>query len=203
MAYNKEIKLVTLSGPAGAGKTTMMEMFLAFPRSFKVIESYTTRPKRAEEKDAGSKSEYVFISEKDFEQLVQKESFAWYVTYDGHYYGTLKKSLKEALDAKHISVMILTPETVADLREQIKMLGGNPRENIVSFFIWAPEDDLRLRMAWRGDNRISIKERLSLVSYQNKKSKELDLIRIKNSNKERPPEVFQKMHEYLLSSPQA
>lgn len=202
MAYRENIKIITLSGPAGAGKTTLMEMFLSF-RSFKVVESYTTRPKRAGEKEAGSKSEYVFISQKDFEELIQKGSFAWYIKYDGYYYGTLKKSLQEALVSEKISVMILTPEIISQLRTAIETLGGVPEKNIISFFIWAPEEDLRLRMAWRGDNRESIRNRLSVIPFQNKKADELGLIKIKNDNEQRPARVFQKMmQKYLLAPPQ-
>lgn len=206
MTHQEEIKegrkIVTLSGPAGAGKTTMMQKFLSF-RSFRVIESYTTRPKRAGEKDADAQSEYVFILQKEFEQLVQKGSFAWHLQYDGHYYGTLKKSLREALAAKQISVMILTPEIVSQLRTAIEALGGIPEKNIVSFFIWAPEEDLKLRMAWRGDNPVSIRNRLSLIPFQNKMADELGLIEIKNDNNQKPVHVFQKMvREYLLAPPQ-
>lgn len=202
MQYRKEVKIVTLSGPAGAGKTTIMEKFLSF-RLFKAVESYTTRPKRAEEKDVGSKSEYVFISQKEFEQLVQKESFAWHIEYDGYYYGTLKKSLQEALSSKQISVMILTPEIVSRLRAVIESFGGMPEKNIISFFIWAPEEDLESRMIRRGDQWESVSNRLKLVPFQNKKADELGLIKIKNDNGEKPALVFQKMvQEYLLAPPQ-
>lgn len=202
MPYRKEIKIVTLSGPAGAGKTTIMEKFQSF-RLFKAVESYTTRPKRAGEKDAGSKSEYVFISQKEFEQLAQKESFAWHIEYDGHHYGTLKKSLQEALASKQISVMILTPEIVSQLRTVIESFGGAPEKNVISFFIWAPEEDLERRMVRRGDQSESVSHRLKLVPFQNEKANELGLIKIKNGDKEKPTLVFQKMiQEYLLAPPQ-
>lgn len=202
MAYRENIKIITLSGPAGAGKTTIMEKFLSF-RLFKAVESYTTRPKRAAEKDAGSKSEYVFISQKEFEQLIQKESFAWYVKYDDHYYGTLKKSLREALISEKISVMIITPEITSQLRTAIEALGGIPEKNIVSFFIWAPEEDLRSRLAQRGDSWHSICSRMKLIQSQNEKSNELGLIKIKNDNGEKPALVFQKMmKEFILAPPQ-
>ena len=201
MQYRKGLKIVTLSGPAGAGKTTIMKMFLSF-RSFKLIESYTTRSKRQLEKDAGLKNEYVFVSQKDFEELIEKERLAWYVKYDEHHYGTLKKSLKDALEAKHISVMILTPETVATLREQIDKLGGDSKKNIASFFIWAPEENLRLRMAWRGDNPKSIRDRLDIAPFQHEKARGLYLIEIENNDEQKPALIFQKIvQEYLLAPP--
>lgn len=200
--YKKDIKIITLSGPAGAGKTTLMEMFLSF-NTFIAVKSYTTRLKRAAEKDAGSKSEYVFILQKEFEELIQKEIFAWHIEYDGHHYGTLKKSLKETLSSKQISVMILAPEIVSQLRTIIESFKGDPEKNITSFFIWAPEEDLRLRMARRGDGGESIRNRLSIVSSQDKKADELGLIKIRNSNEQKPAHVFQKMmQEYLLAPPQ-
>lgn len=189
-----------MSGPSGAGKTRLKEMFLAFPRKYQIIESYTTRKKRGGEN--GQQSEYVFVSGNTFIQMVEKGHFAWHIQYDGEYYGTLKKSLENGLLSNKISVMILVPDMVATLREQIKALGGVPEKQIESFYISAPEKDLKERMQRRGDSTRSIETRLLLIPLQEKTREELGLITIENPNDKKPSLVFQEMVQTFLNSPQ-
>jgi guanylate kinase len=192
------IRIVTLSGPSGAGKTKIKELFLSSPRNYRMVESCTTRPKRPDERNSPT-SEYLFFSQKDFERFIEEKKFAWSIKYDGHYYGTLKQSLKNAISSEErVSIMILTIDGVVALREKISKFGGAPETHIKSFYIWAPKKDLRTRMLRRRDDEQSIRERLRLVSNQRDLIKKIGLIKIKNSEKENPTIVFKEMVEKHL-----
>lgn len=79
-------------GPSGSGKTTLADN--CFSPAQKII-SYTTRPKRAGEKD---EVDYHFVSKEKFEEMIHEDAFAEYDCYDNHYYGIAKLSIQTALE---------------------------------------------------------------------------------------------------------
>lgn len=84
-------KMVLLTAPSGAGKTTIANRLMhAFPfLTFSI--SATTRKARHYEREG---EHYYFYSPDKFQELVKKEAFVEYEeVYPGKFYGTLKKEV--------------------------------------------------------------------------------------------------------------
>lgn len=84
-------KFLVITGPSGAGKTTVIEYLLKVPL-FELSVSYTTREPRRDE--VGGKH-YFFISREEFEQKIKDGFFVEHVEFNGNYYGTPYTSLEE------------------------------------------------------------------------------------------------------------
>jgi guanylate kinase len=91
-------RILILSGPAGAGKTTIVKALLqSSPVPLEMAVSATTRPPRPQEIDG---RDYYFLSREDF---LQKQSSGEFVEWaevhkSGHLYGTLKSELQRIQD---------------------------------------------------------------------------------------------------------
>jgi len=86
--------LIVISGPSGSGKGTLCKMLCqAFP-DLNYSISVTTRPPRSNEKDG---VDYFFMSDEEFEQLLQKGEFLEWAKVYGHYYGTPRSKVESAL----------------------------------------------------------------------------------------------------------
>jgi guanylate kinase len=88
-------QLVVLSSPSGGGKTTICKMLAEQNPDFRISVSATTRKPRHNEKDA---TDYFFISQREFFQRVGNKEFLEFEEVHGHYYGTLKSTVKDLLD---------------------------------------------------------------------------------------------------------
>jgi guanylate kinase len=86
--------LIVVSGPSGVGKSTLIEKFLKEDRNASFSVSYTTRQKRKGEIDG---RDYYFIDEERFVDMSKKGSFLEWENVHGHFYGTPKKEILEAL----------------------------------------------------------------------------------------------------------
>ena len=81
-------KLIIVTAPSGAGKTTIVHHLLATYDTLAFSVSATNRAKRAHETD---KIDYYFLSTKVFKNRVKKGDFLEYEeVYDGQFYGTLR-----------------------------------------------------------------------------------------------------------------
>jgi guanylate kinase len=93
--------LVVISGPSGAGKTTIVERLGADPR-IEVAVTATTRPPRVGERNG---IDYFFLSREHFLAKVAADEFVEHtdVFGNGHLYGSLKAPLEAALrdDSKY------------------------------------------------------------------------------------------------------
>ncbi|MXW56434.1 MAG: guanylate kinase [Gemmatimonadales bacterium] len=89
---------VILSGPSGAGKTTIRDRLLAEARSpgFLFSVSMTTRAPRPRERDG---VDYRFVSRSRFETLVDSGAMLEYATVHGERYGTPRDNLDRAREA--------------------------------------------------------------------------------------------------------
>jgi len=88
-----------ISGPSGAGKTSILRRVLECDAGVRFSVSHTTRAPRAGETDG---KDYFFVDEKRFRQLIDEEAFLEWAGYQGHLYGTSREAVagptREGLD---------------------------------------------------------------------------------------------------------
>ena len=83
-------KIVVLSAPTCAGKTTLANHLVSKTR-VEFATSATTRQPRSEEVDG---EDYHFLSENEFQELIETDKLIEYETVHGNYYGTLVSELQ-------------------------------------------------------------------------------------------------------------
>jgi len=90
-------RLIIFSGPSGVGKTTVLTaIFKQCKRPLMMSVSATTRPQR-EGETAGTS--YHYLSDQEFKQRIYTDAFLEFteVFGRGHWYGTLKDTVKAGL----------------------------------------------------------------------------------------------------------
>ncbi len=130
--------IVVISGPSGVGKSTVVKRLLKMNPELKMSISYSTRPARPNEKHG---KDYVFVSEHDFFDRVEKGEFVEWAQVHGSYYGTPKEYLKENVDAGQTVILEVDVQGAATIRENIGkgILKGT---NVVFVFIIPPSVDV-------------------------------------------------------------
>ncbi|MFK7806924.1 MAG: guanylate kinase [Saprospiraceae bacterium] len=94
-------KLIVITAPSGAGKTTIVRHLLNKYNELDFSISATNRDMRKHERDG---VDYYFLSTKEFKKRVQEEDFLeWEEVYDNQFYGTLKSEIDRIwAKGKHI-----------------------------------------------------------------------------------------------------
>ncbi len=83
-----------LSSPSGAGKTTISRMILGADEAIKLSVSATTRTPRPGEIDG---VHYHFVSDAEFDRMVEEDDFYEWAHVFGHRYGTPKGHIRAGL----------------------------------------------------------------------------------------------------------
>ena len=92
--------MFVLSSPSGAGKTTLTKKIAENNSEFAISISHTTRKPRPNEING---KDYHFVTTKEFNDLVKKNSFYEHANIFDNYYGTLKKNVQKLiLDGKDV-----------------------------------------------------------------------------------------------------
>ena len=94
MAEKKAGKIVILSSPSGAGKTTLVKK-ISLRNKFNISISYTTRKPRIQEKNG---QDYFFVNKNEFKKLINNKKFLEYAKVFRNYYGSLKKTVVDKLE---------------------------------------------------------------------------------------------------------
>lgn len=102
--YGKQGKLFILSGPAGSGKTTLIDRLHEEYKDIKKNISFTTRPKRESEQEG---KDYFFVSDEEFKQREEEGDFLETVSLFGHRYGTSKKWVESQLSMGHHLFLVI------------------------------------------------------------------------------------------------
>lgn len=98
--------MIVLVGESASGKSSIERELIAL--GFNKIVTYTTRPMRKEDVDGET---YHFITEEQFNDMIEKDLFAEHASYNGWQYGTAKE------DCTDDKVVVLTPHGLRQLRK--------------------------------------------------------------------------------------
>ncbi len=144
--------LIVVAAPSGAGKTTLCDRLLnEFPQITYSV-SCTTRPPRGQEVNG---VDYHFLNPTEFEHQVQAGEFLEHALVHGYRYGTLHKTVADALHAGHSVLMDLDVQGAARLRDSVAKAreGDLLKTGFVDVFIEPPSlEVLRERLARRGED---------------------------------------------------
>ena len=149
-----------VSGPSGAGKTTVCDKLLEKNENLHFSISCTTRKPRKGEKDG---VDYYFISVEEFKERVDNDEFLEYAEVHDFYYGTLKSEVTDLIqDGKDVLVDI----DVQGMRQVRKTLESDETlRNCSTFVFIAPpsytELEKRLRNRATESEEVVVKRMLN------------------------------------------
>ncbi|MDO5557078.1 MAG: AAA family ATPase [Clostridia bacterium] len=185
--------LVLLSGVSGAGKDTIKKALISQMGNATSLPSYTTRKMR--EGDVSGET-YIFVSDEEFEKMIEEDAFYEYNIHHKAYYGTSKKLLNEKIKKGKIIVKDMDVNGTENLK---KLLKEDVR--VVTIFLKVPRENLQKRLEARVDkpSPAEITLRLNRFDYEESKINTYDYV-IKNNNLEKSISIIRTIieNEYNL-----
>ena len=141
--------MLILSSPSGAGKTTISRMLLGRDGDLALSVSATTRPIRAGEVDG---VHYHFVSQAEFDQMVEEDAFYEWATVFGHSYGTPKAAIRAGLKEGRDFLFDIDWQGTQQLYQK-------DQQDVVRVFILPPSlDELQRRLTGRGTDSAEVIE---------------------------------------------
>ena len=124
----KKGKLIILSAPSGAGKTSICKELLNNNKNWKFAVSATTREKRDNEIDG---KDYIFMKKDKFEHLEKFGEFVESEWVHGNRYGTLYAPLEEAIEKGDLILLDIDVKGAMNIIEEFP-------DDMISIFIDPP-----------------------------------------------------------------
>jgi guanylate kinase len=185
-----EGKLVIISAPSGAGKTTIVNHLLRKGLDLEFSISATTRAPRGKEKDG---KDYYFITEEDFRERIARDEFTeWQEVYKDQFYGTLKSEIERIWsDKKHVVFDVDVKGGI-----NLKNIFGN---KAISIFIMPPSlKEIEKRLLGRATESLSkIKVRVEKAKEEMKLANNFDHIVINDILERTQNEVYETVKSFL------
>ena len=149
MSIEKNSKLIIISSPSGAGKTTLCKLLIKKMKNVNLSISYTSRSKRLNEIEG---KDYYFVSKNKFMQLKNSNFFIETAKNFNNLYGSPFKNINKSIkNNQHILFDI-------DWKGARKIRKNYKKDDIIDFFILPPsKSELKRRLVKRGrDNKKEI-----------------------------------------------
>lgn len=160
-------KLVIISAPSGAGKTTIVHELLEHTPGLEFSISATSREQRTTEIHG---EDYYFLGVKGFKNAIEKDEFLeWEEVYPDQYYGTLKKEVNRIWDKGNSVIFDIDVEGGLNLKNQFD-------DQALAIFIEPPSESAleeRLRKR-KTESEEKIKMRISKARKELAKAKQFD-----------------------------
>lgn len=122
---------IILVGKAASGKDFLRKRLES--RGFKYAVSYTTRPPRPGEVEG---KDYIFISEEKFQEMIDKDAWYEWVSFNGWKYGTSRDQFEED------DLFIMTPSGIAHISE-------DERKKSFIIYLDVDQEERRVRLSQR------------------------------------------------------
>jgi len=155
MKANGQIFIV--SAPSGSGKTTLLRKLLEEDERLRFSVSYTTRKPRGRERNG---KEYFFVSEAEFEGMIDRGQFLEHARVFGNYYGTSRQYVEDCIAAGTDLLLDIDTDGASQVRRQLP--------EAVTIFIMPPSfQALKQRLEQRHlDSAETIRQRLDWASRE-------------------------------------
>lgn len=135
MSITKDGKMIILSSPSGAGKTTLVKK-ISKEKNFKISISHTTREPRASEVDG---VDYFFTKKNYFEKLIKDNAFLEHASVFKNFYGSTKEKVFKDLDDGYNVLFDIDWQGAQQIKNQTL------KYKLVSFFILPPSREILLQ----------------------------------------------------------
>jgi guanylate kinase len=156
-----------ISAPSGSGKTTICRRLVRKVEGLELSVSYTTRPRKAGEKDG---EDYFFISGEKFDNMIILQEFLEYASVYGNRYGTSREGVRSIVSRGVDAVLEIDVQGGKKIKEAL------PEAVLVGIF---PPDwkTLAHRLAGRGrDSREEMETRLDAAGREMRELLDYDFL---------------------------
>lgn len=159
-------QLFVISGASGVGKGTVLTGVMEKRKDLKFSVSATTRPPRPGEVHG---VHYYFVSEEEFEAMIERDEFIEYNRHNAAIYGTPCEQLREKLTQSNV-IMDIEPKGAFAVRAK--------RPDATLIFIAPPSmEELERRLRGRGDtSEEQIALRLERAEWEMKQLEAYDYV---------------------------
>ena len=159
MAADVNQKIIIITAPSGAGKTSITRCLLeTFPKLAFSISAATRLPRGTEKNGV----DYYFMNLDEFNEKIQQQEFVeWEMVYKGNYYGTLKKELQRIWNNNQVPVLDIDVKGAIHVQQQFQ-------KTSLSIFIEPPSvQELKNRLNARGtETEESLQARVNKASFE-------------------------------------
>ena len=183
-------KLIIVSAPSGAGKTTLVKHLLAGDLNLGFSVSATSRPQRTGEVDG---KDYFFMTAEAFrERLDAGDLLEWEEVYEGSYYGTL---FSEVERLRNLGKNVIFDVDVVGGMNIKKRFGDEAK----SIFISPPSiEALGLRLKKRStDSPETIAKRMEKAKWELSFSPKFDVVVINDNLEEAKNEIYNIVEQFV------
>ncbi|TAL61126.1 MAG: guanylate kinase [Bacteroidetes bacterium] len=187
-------KLVIISAPSGAGKTTIVKHLLESGLNLSFSVSATTRPLRGNETDG---KEYFFLSVPEFKKKVENNEFVeWEEVYKDLLYGTLKSELERIREKGNHVLFDVDVKGGINLKRKFGI-------GSIAIFIMPPSvEELENRLVKRGtDTPEEIKMRVEKAKNELKLANQFDIVIVNHQLDKAKEEALKIVSSFLESKP--
>lgn len=171
--------IFVVTGPSGAGKTTLVRQVLNDVDDVEFSASHTTRKKRNLEIEG---KDYYFVSVEEFKRMIKEDRFAEWAVVHGNYYGTSKSEMEKKGAHKDI-ILDIDVQGAEQIRKRYK--------GAIFIFIMPPLfPELKRRLESRRDeSKEAVKRRLETARKEMRFYPQFDYIIINDKLEEAAEEL--------------
>lgn len=176
-------KLIVVSAPSGAGKTTIVREIMKDKKfRLKFSVSATNRVPRENEENG---RDYYFLDTKEFKQKIKNNEFIeWQEVYKNQFYGTLKSEINRIFKNNYNVIFDVDVLGGINIKKQFPKI-------TCSIFIKPPSiEELEKRLINRGtEDQNSLQKRIAKAKYEISLSNNFDKIVINDNLEDAITEV--------------
>jgi guanylate kinase len=171
--YHPQPLLIVISGPSGVGKDAVLKTLQRREKSLHFVVTATSRAIRENEVDG---VDYIFVTEAQFEEMIEKDELLEYALVYQQYKGIPKSQVRDALHSGKDVIMRIDVQGAATIRKLCP-------EGVLIFLIPANQEEWIQRLIERhSETQESLKLRVETARQELTRLGEFDYVVVNAQN---------------------